>query len=109
MLAGAAVLLAQDKMLFTFLALALGLFIGPVQSASRTYVARLSPPELVAQSYGLYSFTGRAVAMVGPFVYGLAVAVFETQRAGMISILLFWIVGMAFLFTIHDEEEEPAQ
>ncbi|WP_435640181.1 MFS transporter [Micavibrio aeruginosavorus] len=108
-LAGAAVLLAQDKTLFTFLALALGLFIGPVQSASRTYVARLSPPELVAQSYGLYSFTGRAVAMMGPFVYGLAVATFETQRAGMVSILLFWIVGMAFLFTIHDEEEEPAQ
>lgn len=102
--AGLAVLLVQDKALFIGLAMVLGLFIGPVQSASRTMAARLSPPEHVGQTFGLYSLTGRVVSFMGPAAYGWATLTFESQRAGVATILLFWLVGMVLLFTVREQE-----
>lgn len=104
MAAGVAVLLVQDKNIFIMLALVLGLFIGPVQSASRTLAARIAPDGCVGQTYGMYALTGRVVAFVGPAVYAAAVMIFETQRAGMASILLFWLVGMVILMGVREKE-----
>jgi len=103
---GLAVLLVQDKAIFTGLAMIMGLFIGPVQSASRTMAARLSSPEHVGQTYGLYSLTGRVAAVFGPLAYGLAAYQFDSQRAGMATILLFWLAGMMILFTVRENEKD---
>lgn len=104
--AGLAVLLVQDKALFIGLAMVLGLFIGPVQSASRTMAARLSSPEHIGQTFGLYSLTGRVVSFMGPAAYGWATLTFDSQRAGVATILLFWLVGMVLLFTVREEERD---
>lgn len=99
---GLAILTAQDKNVFIGLSLALGLFIGPAQSAGRTLAARLSPPETLAQTYGLYALTGKAAAFAGPLAYGLATSAFGAQQAGMASIILFWLAGMALLATVKE-------
>jgi UMF1 family MFS transporter len=101
-LLGLAVLWAPDKMIFFSAALVLGLFVGPVQSASRTLVARLSAPEEVTERYGLYALTGRAVAFLGPLCFGLATDLFHSQQAGMATILLFWITGFMLVRTLRD-------
>lgn len=106
LIAGLAILLVQDKVMFIGLALVLGLFIGPVQSASRTMAARIAPPDLVGQTFGLYSLTGRVVSFVGPAVYGWAILTFETQRAGMATILLFWLVGMIIMAGVKEQEKQ---
>ena len=102
---GLAVLLVQDKALFIGLAIVMGLFIGPVQSASRTMAARLSAPEHIGQTYGLYSLTGRVVAFFGPASYAWATHVFDSQRAGMATILLLWLTGMILLWTVREADE----
>ncbi|MGA8293590.1 MAG: hypothetical protein WB820_14035, partial [Rhodoplanes sp.] len=51
-----------DKIVFIVISLVLGVFIGPAQSASRTLVARLAPENMIAQTYGLYAFTGKSVS-----------------------------------------------
>jgi UMF1 family MFS transporter len=106
LLSGLAVLLVQDKAIFIGLAMIMGLFIGPVQSASRTMAARLSAPEHFGQTYGLYSLTGRVAAVFGPLTYAYAVYEFDSLRAGMATILLFWLVGMMILFTVRDNERD---
>ncbi len=101
-LLGLVVLWAPDKTIFFASTLTLGLFVGPVQSASRTLVARLSPPEEVTERYGVYALTGRAVAFMGPLAFGLATDIFKTQQAGMATILLFWIVGFMMIRTLRE-------
>lgn len=103
LLAGLAVLMVQDKALFIGLALVMGLFIGPVQSASRTMAARLSAPAQIGQTFGLYSLTGRVVSFFGPAAYAWATLVFDSQRAGMATILLFWLAGMVILWGIKED------
>lgn len=106
LLSGLAVLIVQDKILFIGLALVMGLFIGPVQSASRTMAARLSAPGQVGQTYGLYSLTGRVVSFFGPAAYAAATHIFDSQRAGMATILLFWLAGLVILWTVDEREKD---
>lgn len=100
---GIAILLIHDKNIFIALALALGIFMGPAQAASRTLAARLSPPDMVAQTYGLYGFTGKSVSFFGPLAFGLATSAFDSQRAGMATIILFWLAGMALLALVREK------
>lgn len=101
-LLGGVVLWAPDKETFFVAAIVLGLFVGPVQSASRTLVARLSSPEDVTERYGVYALTGRAVAFLGPLSFGLATDIFDSQVAGMATILLFWMIGFMMIRNLRD-------
>ena len=106
LVSGCAVLMAQDKTMFTGIAMVMGLFIGPVQAASRTMAARISAPEHVGQTFGLYALTGRVASFFGPAAYGVAVLVFSTQRAGMATILLFWLAGLVILWTVKENQRD---
>jgi len=101
-LTGAAILLIHDLNTFLLLSMVLGIFIGPAQAAGRTLAARLSPPAMVTQTFGLYAFTGKSVAFLGPFAYGLATHAYGTQAAGMFTILLFWVLGLLLMLLVKE-------
>jgi UMF1 family MFS transporter len=101
-LCGLLALLATEKATFWGTALALGVFIGPAQSASRTLMARLSPPERTAELFGIYALTGKVTAFVGPFLFGTATLAFETQRAGMAVILVMFVIGGLLLWRVRE-------
>lgn len=100
---GAVILLIADKNLFLILSLGLGIFMGPVQAASRTIISKLCPPEMITQSYGLYAFTGKSISFLGPLAFGTMTTIFGTQQAGMASIIIFWIVGLLILLKVKEE------
>ncbi|MFC7607447.1 MFS transporter [Teichococcus aestuarii] len=99
---GLGVVLAEDKGVFWALALALGLFIGPAQSASRSYMARLAPPDEVAAHFGLFALSGRITGFMGPAVLALVTAATQSQRAGMATVLGFLALGGAILLTVRE-------
>ncbi len=99
---GAATLFISDKTVFIALALGLGIFVGPAQAASRSLMARLSPNELETEMFGLYAFAGKSVAFLGPIFFGLATEAFDSQRAGMATIILFFVAGGAVLVTVRE-------
>lgn len=104
-LLGAAILLVHDKHLFWVLSLALGCFFGPAQAASRSLMARLAPPEFRAEMFGLFAFSGKATSFVGPFLLGTVTLAADSQRAGLGTVLLFFIVGLILLQPVR----EPAR
>ncbi len=99
---GAIILMIDDKNMFLFLSLGLGIFMGPVQAASRTMISKLCPPHMITQTYGLYAFTGKSISFLGPLAFGLMTTAFGTQQAGMASIILFWVVGLAILLKVKE-------
>ncbi|HYW33869.1 MAG TPA: MFS transporter, partial [Balneolaceae bacterium] len=54
-----AVLLVQSVEWFWITGLVLGVFVGPVQAASRTYMARVAPDHLKNEMFGLLAFSGK--------------------------------------------------
>jgi UMF1 family MFS transporter len=103
---GVSVLFVHDQSMFTILAFGMGFFIGPVQAASRTLAGRLAPHGMMTQTYGLYAFTGKSIAFMGPVAYGLATQAFGTQQAGMMSIVLFWVVGLVLLAWVREGADD---
>ena len=62
---GIPLLFAESQTAFWGLALGLGIFVGPAQAAGRTMMAKLSPPAMETEMFGLYALSGRAVSFVG--------------------------------------------
>jgi UMF1 family MFS transporter len=76
-----------------------GIAAGPAQAASRTYLARLAPPGELATYFGLFAFSGKAIAFTGPLLVALATNLGGTQRAGLIPIAALFVIGLAVLMT----------
>lgn len=91
-----------DKTHFLILGLCLGLFVGPAQAASRTYMAHAAPAEIRTELFGLYALSGKATAFLGPLSVGLVTELFSSQRAGMTTIIVFLLIGLALVRKLPD-------
>jgi UMF1 family MFS transporter len=83
--------------------IALGIFAGPNQSASRSLMARFVPARHQTEFFGFFAFSGKATAFLGPLLLGI---LSETmgQRAGMSVVLLFFLVGGILLAGVDEKE-----
>ncbi len=80
------------------------IFAGPVLAASRTMLARIAPPDMAAQFFGLYTLTGKATAFSAPFAIGALTDVTESQRLGLSVILLYLIIGGAGMLFVREKQ-----
>ncbi len=99
---GGALLVVEGKTMFWIFGLPLGIFVGPIQAASRSMMARLAPPKMRTEMFGLYAFSGKATAFLGPALFGWATMAFNSPRAGMATILVFFAVGLAVLLPLKE-------
>ncbi len=101
-LLGAAALVVSSKTAFWAIGMALGVFVGPAQAASRSLMARLAPPQMRTEMFGLYALSGKATAFLGPLAFGFATDLFDSQRAGMATILVFLSAGLVLLLPVRE-------
>lgn len=95
---------------FWGLGLALCVFVGPVQSASRTFLARLIPAGQEGQVFGLYATTGRAVSFLAPAAFATALWIGqrttgeplrEVQHWGILGIVVVLALGLALMLPLR--------
>lgn len=99
MLLSTAMLLVEQKAAFWGLGVALGLFFGPAQAASRSLMAKLAPPAEMAAHFGLFALSGRATGFIGPAALALVTDATGSQRWGMAVVLALLGLGAAILAT----------
>ena len=87
------ILLSDNKTLFWILGIGIGLFIGGLQSTSRSCMARLSKTNDQSRMFGIYGLSGKITAFLGPFFVALLTTTFNNQKAGFVSIIIFFILG----------------
>ena len=105
---GLIVFLLHDggQMVFWTAGLALTLFVGPAQSASRTFLARLIPAGREGEVFGLYATTGRAVSFLAPTAFALSVTIFGATYWGILGIILVLLVGLLLLLPVKAKQEQ---
>ena len=91
------ILIIKSKLIFWLLGASLGLFIGSIQSSSRTALIKLSEQSDLNKMFGLYAVSGKITNFLGPSLVASFTSIFESQRAGMSSILIFLILGFLLL------------
>ncbi|MBU0725719.1 MAG: MFS transporter [Alphaproteobacteria bacterium] len=99
---GIPVLLVEDVTWFWILTLTLGLFVGPAQAAGRSLMTRLSPEGREAEMFGLFALSGKATAWAGPMLLGWVTLMFDSQRAGMATIIVFFVIGLVLLLPLKE-------
>lgn len=99
------VLIVTELIWFWVLGLALGIFVGPVQAASRTYMARVSPPDLENQMFGLMALSGKVTSFAGPLLVGWLTYIADSQRIGMSVIVVLFLIGFITLYFVPDAED----
>jgi MFS transporter, UMF1 family len=95
------------QMMFWIFGLLLCLFVGPAQSASRTFLARVIPPGREGEVFGLYATTGRAATFIAPTLFGIFVALGGAQYWGILAIVLVLLVGLVLLLPVKAPQPVP--
>ncbi len=67
--------------------------MGPLQTASRSLMARLSPPDRLSEFFGLLAFSNRATAFTAQLAVALATQMLGDQRLGISVLLVFLLPG----------------
>ena len=94
----------QEKIWFWVAGILVGLFAGPNQSASRSLMGRFVPQNKETEFYGFYAFSGKATAFLGPLLMGVITQASGSQRYGMATVGLFFIVGGLLLRTVDEQK-----
>jgi UMF1 family MFS transporter len=94
---------AESKTSMFLAGLVVGIFVGPNQAASRSLLGRLVPPDKETEFYGFFAFSGKAIAFMGPLLYGGMTTVFGNQRYGIGVIIVFFVVGGLILATVDEK------
>lgn len=100
-----AILFVEDIFWFWIWGLMLGVFFGPVQAASRTLMGRLAPEDKRTEMFGLFAFSGKATAFIGPKLLGWVTVLFASQRIGMSVVLVLLALGFLLMLRV----QEPAK
>jgi UMF1 family MFS transporter len=85
------------KTQFWAVACVAGLGLGSVQAGTRAFFAQFVPAGKEAEYFGVYSLVGKTSAVIGPLVFGQVSAAFGSQRPAILSIAVFFVVGLALL------------
>lgn len=91
---------------FYLVGLLAGSVMGATQSTSRSMMSKLTPPDRKTEFFGFFSFFGKSSAILGPLVFGLVSFSTGSQRAAILSIGAFFVVGLWIMTMVKDPKTE---
>jgi len=100
---GSAPFSSVGEQVYLAFAMLIGIASGPIQSSSRTLLARMCPPDKVTEFFGFFSFSGKITAFAAPLAIGAVTHATGSQRLGIAMSLVFLIAGLLLLLRVkHD-------
>lgn len=94
---------STGEKIYLLFSIGIGLVAGPIQAASRSLLARLAPPEMMTEFFGLFAFSGKVTAFAAPLGVGIVTGLTGDQRLGIASIAVFLVGGFLLLLTVREE------
>ena len=85
-----------------------GIVMGGSQALSRSFYGSMVPAEASAEFYGFYSVFSKFSAIWGPFVFGAVNLVTGSSRSAIVSLIIFFIVGLVLLYFVDEEKARLA-
>jgi len=93
---------------FLALAAVIGFVLGGVQALSRSLYASMIPEEGSAEFFGFYSVFSK-LSGIGPLMFGVVSVATGSGRAAILSIALFFIVGLILLARVDVEKARASK
>lgn len=84
----------QTQAQFWVLAICVGLFQGAIQALSRSYFAKIIPPEKAGEYFGLFDICGKGASFVGTTLVGVVSQVTGSINLGVAVIGVLFVIGL---------------
>ena len=99
---GGALFASAAERAYLILGCCIGAVGAPLQAASRSLLIRMAPRDSVAQYFGLFALTGKVTSFMGPLLIGIVTAATASQKAGMATLVLFFVTGLVLLARVKE-------
>ena len=105
-------LIWDQKTEYWILGVLVAVVLGGSQAASRSLQGIFTPDANSAEFFGFFAVSGKFASVFGPLIYGILVAITGNVQSGILSVLIFFLGGMAILWTVDEkkgmeEEQRP--
>lgn len=90
---------------FGIMAFVVGMFQGAIQALSRSYYAKIIPPDSSGEFFGIYDICGKGAAFVGTMLIGLTTKMTGSVNIG-VGTLAFLFLGGLILLRIADRVKQ---
>lgn len=84
----------QTQFQFWVLAICVGLFQGAIQALSRSYFAKIIPPEKAGEYFGLFDICGKGASFVGTTLVGVTSQLTGSINFGVAVIGILFVIGL---------------
>jgi UMF1 family MFS transporter len=71
-------------------------------------MAKLAPPELATQFFGLFALSATVTAFLAPLLVAITTDLFDSQRIGFGSLSILMIIGAILLMRVKEEQATVA-
>ncbi|MDO4344169.1 MAG: MFS transporter [Eubacteriales bacterium] len=78
---------------FWVLAVLVGMFQGAIQALSRSYFAKIIPPEKSGEYFGIYDICGKGASFLGTTLVGVVAQITGNASAGVGILAILFIIG----------------
>jgi UMF1 family MFS transporter len=78
---------------FMLLGIGIGLVMGGSQALSRSLFSQLIPDGREGEYYGFYEISDKGTSWLGPLAFGLVFQLTNSYRIGLVSLVVFFVVG----------------
>jgi UMF1 family MFS transporter len=85
---------------FMILGACIGIVLGGSQALSRSLFSQLIPAGKEGEYYGFYEISDKGTSWLGPLVFGLVFQLTHSYRVGLVSLLLFFVIGFVMLLAV---------
>ncbi|GGT01588.1 MFS transporter [Planobispora rosea] len=86
---------------FFALGFAIAIVMGGTQALSRSLFSHVIPRGKEAEYYSLYEISDKGSTFLGSFTLGLALQLTDSYRLGILTLVVFFVVGLAGLAAIN--------
>ena len=89
---------------FYLMAGAIAIVLGGSQALSRSVFSQMIPKGQESEYFGLYEISDKGTSWLGPLLFGLALQFTGSYRVAILSLIVFFVIGMLLLFKVNVRE-----
>lgn len=89
---------------FWFLAWMVAVVQGGSQALSRSLYAAMTPKAMSGEFFGFFSIMSKFASFLSPLIFVASVAIFDSSRPGILSLIALFLIGIFLLSRVDVEE-----
>jgi len=82
---------------FAIMGFVVGMFQGAIQALSRSYYAKIIPPDMSGEYFGLYDICGKGAAFMGTMLIGVTTSITGSVNIAVATLAVLFIGGFILL------------